>query len=405
MQFVKFNGSGFMKRVLTIFLAGWLLLSANTVACAKEPTTVTFIYINGSNDFSYDNRLKFKEDFEQKVQKMHPQMLKGFEEDELIKEKFLKNGEYKINPEPIVFYWGEKSLAEVEKIDKDLLAAKKYTPRIAQKVRSVFTHCLHDAIWVQKYPNMSVVIDDLQKVVRNETAKGNKVVLFGYSAGSFITYQYFLNKFTSIIPKELASQSPSEEIREIANKYQTQPTCLDALIEADLVKLNANGNFNVSLNVEAFEKNYHKLDEKTKTACFKSDEVKGVVNFASPLILFYSDISDASTSLNFLSQLMIKNIIENDIFYLTVNYRNDPLGFPSSQNLTLKQLQNSKSILAKYFKAGNGFFYNKSDIYVPRTFISAHLAYWDTPKRFVKGVVRAYNDGYANFYDLPNKNF
>lgn len=389
-----------MKKLLIILIASIFWLVVNSAAIAKEPTMVTFIYINGSNDLDYSHRLAFKESFEKDVQKMHPQMVKGFEEDPFICSNFLKNGKYKINPEPVVFYWGDKSLVEVEQIDKDLLSAKKYTPKIAAKVRSVFTHCLHDAVWVQKYQNMSVVIDDLQTVVKKETDKGNKVVLFGYSAGSFITYQYFLNKFTSIIPKELAAQSSSAEIMEIVEKYPAKPTCLDALMETDLVRLTATGKFYTNKNINTFEKNYHKLDEKTKMACFQSNQVKGVVNFASPAILFYSDVADASTSLNFLSQLMIKNIVENDIFYLTVNYRNDPLGFPVEQNLTLKQLQGSKSALAKYFKAGNGFFYNKSDIYVPRSFITAHMAYWETPKRFVKGVVKAYNDGFVNFYGL-----
>jgi len=391
-----------MKKLLIILLAGVCFLAANNNAFAKNPTLVTFIYINGSNDLDYKNRLSFKEAFVKDVQKMHPQMVKGFEEDEMIQSKFLKNGEFKINPEPVIFYWGDRSLPEVENIDKGLMAAYKYTPRIARKVRGIFAHCLHDAIWVQKYPNMAPIIDDLQTVVKKETDKGNKVVLFGYSAGSFITYQYFLNKFTSIIPGELASQSSPQEIREIVQEHPVQPTCLDALIETDLVKLNANGHFYTNPNIKVFESNYRKLDAKTKTACFKSDQVKGVVNFASPLILFYSDLADASTSLNFLSQLMIKNIIENDIFFLTVNYRNDPLGFPAKDNITFKELKNSNTVLAKYFKAGNGFFYNKSDLYVPRTFISAHMAYWQTPSRFVKGVVKAYNDGFNNFYCAKN---
>ncbi|MBQ2870230.1 hypothetical protein IJE86_00855 [bacterium] len=365
---------------------------------SQKPTLVTFVYINGSNDLSYENRLKFKEEFTKDVQKMHPLMVEGFEHDELIYKNFLKSGNYKINPTPVIYYWGDRSLNEIKNIDSGLNSAKRYTPRIAQKVRSIFAHCLHDAIWVQKFTNMELVIDDLQKVVKNETDKGNKVVLFGYSAGSFITYQYFLNKFTSIVPNELISNQDNEEIQEIIKNNPVQPTCLDALVEADLVRLHTSGKFYANDDIEVIRKNYPNLDEKTKMACFKKDTVKGVVNFASPLILFYSDVTDASTSINFLSQLMLKNIVENDIFFLTVNYRNDPLGFPNSENLTMKKLQESNSILAKYFKNGNGFVYNKSDLYVPRTFLTAHMAYWKTPKRFVKGVVNAYNEGLNVFY-------
>jgi hypothetical protein len=51
-------------------------------------------------------------------------------------------------------------------------------------------------------------------------------------------------------------------------------------------------------------------------------------------------------------------------------------------------------------KRHNGFIYNKSNNYVPRTFVTAHLAYWDTPKRFAKAIVKAFNEGYPHFYGL-----
>lgn len=386
------------KFILLVFIL--LSFTFGQACSATEPTNISFIYINGSNDLSYKNRLKFKETFENDVKKMHPIMMQGFEEDELGKKMLLQNGKYKINPEPIIFYWGDRSLNEIKNIDSGLNSAQHYTPKIAQKIRSIFAHCLHDAIWVQKYPNMGPLIDDLQKLVKTETDKGNKVVLLGYSAGSFISYQYFLNKFTSINPKELYGTKNNTELQEIIANNPVKPTCLDALIESDLVRLDASEKFHTNNNVETFKNNYPNLDEKTEKVCFKDTSIKGVINFASPLILFYSDITDANTDINFLSQLMLKNIIEKDIFFLTVNYRNDPLGFPNNENLTIDKLKNSNSIIAKYLKPGKGFVYNKSDIYVPRTFISAHMAYWKTPKRFVKGVIKAYNDGFSTFYGL-----
>ncbi len=396
-------------RKFVVLLLTFLLISIGNKGLAYEnnekpenPILITFIYLNGSNDLSYENRLEFKELFKKDVEKLHPKMIEGFENDELSQKLLLQNGKFKINPEPIVFYWGDKTLNEIKHIDSGLNSAKKYTPRIAQKVRSIFAHCLHDAIWVQKYQNMDPIIDELQKVVKTETDKGNKVVLLGYSAGSFITYQYFLHKFTSIVPSELVSKGKNQEVIDVINSTPMQSTCLDALLDLNLVNLDVTGKFKPNSDIENFKEKYTQLDEKTNLACFKNHEVKGVINFASPLILFYSNISDASTSINFLSQLMVKNIVENDLFFITVNYRNDPLGFPNSENITMKKLKNSNSILAKYYKSGNGFIYNKSDIYVPRTFITAHMAYWSTPKRFVKGIINAYNDGYKNFYDKQN---
>ena len=184
-----------MKKIFCFLtIAFGILFNINIANAVENPTGITFIYINGSNNLAYNNRLKFKTAFIDSVNKLHPQIKKRFEEDELINKLVLRNGEYKINPEPITFYWGDRSLKVVETLDRDLKSASKYSPRIAHQARSIFAHCLHDAVWVQKPQNMISVLDDLHKVVNSEIAKGNKVVLLGYSAGSFVTYQYYMNK-------------------------------------------------------------------------------------------------------------------------------------------------------------------------------------------------------------------
>ena len=97
--------------ILSIFIA-----SITSHCFATETTSnsidskqnlITFIYLNGSNDLSYKNRLKFKETFEKDVNELHPKMIEGFENDALIKRMLLQNGKLKINPTPIIFYWGD----------------------------------------------------------------------------------------------------------------------------------------------------------------------------------------------------------------------------------------------------------------------------------------------------------
>ena len=68
-----------------------------------------------------------------------------------------------------------------------------------------------------------------------------------------------------------------------------------------------------------------------------------------------------------------------------------------------KNLKDFMPIFAKNLHEGKGFIYNKSNNYVPRTFVTAHLAYWDTPKRFAKAIVKAFNEGYPHFYGLDIK--
>lgn len=389
-----------MKKFV-VFLACLLgLLSINIAEAVEQTTGISFIYINGSNNLAYNNRLKFKTAFVENVKKMHPQIKQRFEQDELINEIFLQNGRYKINPEPITFYWGDRSLNVVETLDRDLKSASKYSPKIAHQARTIFAHCLHDAVWVQKPQNMSGVLEDLHKIVNEEVKKGNKVVLLGYSAGSFVTYQYYMNKSDSINPVEITSGKYGTEIDNFISTIPVKPTCFDALVDADIIKYDLEtGKYSPNKNIEVFKNNYTQLDNYTEKACFRGGTVKGIVGFASPARLFYSDFLDKRTNINYISTLMAKSIIENDVFYLTVNYSNDPFGFSNSENFTYEKLQ--KLIPAGTSKRRNtGFIYNKSDNYVPRTFITAHLAYWDTPKRFAKAIVKAFNEGYPNFYGI-----
>ena len=130
--------------------------------------------------------------------------------------------------------------------------------------------------------------------------------------------------------------------------------------------------------------------------------MKGVVGFASPARLFYSDLLDDNSDVNYISMLMAKSIIENDVFYLTVNYSNDPFGFSNSENFTYDKLKESIPNGLNRRKSV-GFIHNKSNNYVPRTFVTAHLAYWNTPKRFSKAIVKAFNEGYLDFYKLNKK--
>jgi hypothetical protein len=209
-----------------------------------------------------------------------------------------------------------------------------------------------------------------------------------------------MNKSKSITPADIAINKYGQEIESFIAKTPVKPTCFDALVEADLVKYDLEtGKYLPNKNIEVFKKNYKELDKYTEQACFKGGTVKGVVGFASPARLFYSDLLNEKTSINYISTLMAKSVIENDVFYLTVNYSNDPFGFSNSENFTYKKLQdNIPGFMNK--RINRGFIYNKSNNYVPRTFITAHLAYWDTPKRFSKAIVKAFREGYPYFYGL-----
>ena len=173
-----------LKKLLTFVVS--LLLIQNI--CMAQP--VSFVYINGSNN----NDEKMRNWFLEGVDKLHPMLKKKFEENKQIKEAFLeKNIGYTINETPSIFFWGDKSQKNLEFVQNQLDLSKALSPTIAYQVRSMLASFLHDAIWVQKQQHMLPILDELNDKIKDEKSKGNNVILFGYSAGSFITYEYMFN--------------------------------------------------------------------------------------------------------------------------------------------------------------------------------------------------------------------
>lgn len=377
-----------MKKILGIILG--LLLLQNI--CVAE-TGVSFVYINGSNN----NDAKMRNWYIKGVQKLHPVMKKKFEKNKEIKTVFLNKPQYKINEEPVIFFWGDKSRKDLEFVHEQLDLSKALSPTIAYKVRSMLASYLHDAIWVQKQHNMLPILDDLNATVIEETKNGNKTVLYGYSAGTFVTYEYMFNKLRYINPENLFNTiNVSENVRQFVRENPMGNTCISALSKAKIGVVSQSGHL-VFNNVDSeLEKNYLNLKETTETACAPEDSLKGVVNFASPLVLFYSDIADPEYELNYYNKLMMKYIIEKGLFFITVNYREDPLGFPSSKNLTIEEIEKLADIDIIDPK---GFVYDNSSVWSKRSFIFAHTSYWSSKRAFSNAVVKAFTNGYRLQYD------
>lgn len=156
--------------------------------------------------------------------------------------------------------------------------------------------------------------------IASETQKGNKVVLYGYSAGSFITYEYLLTRLHTSGSKIFSNNvKVGPEVREYVAKNPAKDTCMTAL-GYDLAVFLRQGILFQTMNFETFKRDYKNLDALTAKYCTPEGALKGIVNFASPLVLFYSDISDPNYELTYYNRLLLKYIIEKDLFWLTVNY-------------------------------------------------------------------------------------
>ena len=377
-----------MKKILLVLLTALLL---NNSAIAQE--NVSFVYINGSNN----NDEKMKNWFEKGVVKLHPVMKKNFEKYSY--EHFLKNGKVSINEAPAIFFWGDKSKNDLNFVEEQLDLSKALSPTIAYKVRSIIAGFLHDAIWVQKDHHMLKVVDELNKTVKSEFQKGNRVVLFGYSAGSFITYEYLFNKAPYLNLDELSNvlELPAET-RKFVKEHPAKNTCISALSDAQIGGVSSAGH--LIFDTATFKEKYINLDASTEKVCMPEGSVKGIVNFASPLVLFYSDIADPDYELTYYNRYMLKYMLEKDLFMMTVNFKEDPMGYPTTKNLSLEEMKEKAKIEVEEPK---GFVYDNSGVWSKRTFLLAHTSYWSARKTFAKAVAKSYAQGYNYFYKIDEK--
>lgn len=384
-----------MKKILLTLCA---LLIVQTAVPAQS-TNLTFMYINGSNN----NDTKMKDWYIKGVNKLHPVMKKNFEKDETIK-NWSKENQLIINSEPQIFFWGYNSKTDLDFVKDRINISKAFSSTLAYEIRSLLTQFLHDAIWVQKTHNMLPILDELNDRVKEQADKGQNVILYGYSAGSFVTYQYLLYKLPYInLEKLFKALNADEETLKFVHDNPQNDTCFSALSynKGNIGTITNTGHLVLNQNNEKLKENYLNINQATEKYCAPKGYVRGVVNFASPVPLFYSDMADPNYDLNFYNKYLTKYIYENGIYFLTVNFKEDPLGFPSSRNLTVAQLE---ELLNLKIENPTGVIFDNSSIWSKRSALFAHTSYWSARNTFAKGVVKSFVNGTKFQYDKEYQN-
>ena len=377
-----------MKKIL---IALFLIIFVQNASFAT--TNVSFMYINGSNN----NNEKMHKWFVNGINKFHPVLKKRMEKDKYVSKYFLKDNDLVIEEKPSIFFWGYKSQTDLMFMKEKASMLRSVSPLIAYAVRNTIAEMLHDAIWVQKSHNMISIIQDLDKQVKQQAQEGKKVVLFGYSAGSFITMEYLFNKMPYLnIEEYLIDKGIDDDLLKFVRKNPRKNACLLSIVGSDVLDYSALGTTFINKNKEEFKRGYLKIDEFTDKYCAPEGSIIGVINYASPIPLFYSDMADKNLESSKLTHLMYKYLIERDFFFLTVNYADDPLGFPNGVNYTNEEIQKMTNLK---FSNEEGFFYDYSRALSWRTFAGAHTSYWKTRKRFSKAITKGYQEGYRFQFD------
>ena len=333
-----------MKKLLLGISALIIAISMQNFSFASD---ISFIYINGSNN----NNEKMKNWFENGVKKLHPAMVDQFESNEQVRQLMLSREKLNIIDEPQIFFWGDMSKVDLDFVNKQLDLSKDFSPTVAFQVRRLITQYMHDAIWVQKTHHMLPIVKNLNDMVKDEYQKGRYTVLYGYSAGTFITYEYLVNTLPYINLEELFDNLKVEEdFKKFVKENPRKNTCISALADANIGVVSSGGKLVFNNDESSLKKNYLEIDSSTEKVCSPVGAVKGVVNFASPLVLFYSDLADPDYEQTYYNKLMLKYMMENGLFWLTVNFREDPLAFPSSRNLTYQEMEKIINQIIDYYK-------------------------------------------------------
>ncbi len=384
-----------MKKILLIiFMAMFTAIPA-----MAEEHNLTFLYINGSNN----NDTKMKDWYIKGVNKLHPVIKKKFEKNSTVK-KWTKENKLVIDDTPQIFFWGYDSKTDLDFVKDRLNISKAFSSTLAYEIRSLLTQFMHDAIWVQKTHNMLPLLDSLNEEVKELAKENKKVILYGYSAGTFINYQYMLYKLPYIDTENLITiLTDDEEILKFVKDNPKNKTCLSALTyeKGNIGVLSNTGHLVLNQDKNQLKANYLKLDEATEKYCAPEGTVKAFVNFASPIPLFYSDISDKNYEITFYNRYAIKYILENGLYFLTVNFREDPLGFPTSRNLTIPQIEQALDLTIENPK---GVIYDNSSVWSKRSALFAHTSYWSARGVFANAIVKSFVNGTKFEYDEKYQN-
>ena len=380
-----------MKKIVFSLI---ILLGINLTAFAQD-TPIDVIYVHGSNQVN----LGGAEGFAVWMNRMHPNLKKNFEKSDFI-QLHLLSGAY-IKDEPDMLYWGDMLRNNKSLVDSGLKKSEKMSSKVSQLTRGLIGQVVHDAVWLQKNKNMTPILDELHNKVITNYKNGEKTILVGYSAGTFITLHYLLMRAPVINLSDIFEQFKGENNItnndiSLAKKYAPQNTCTSAAIRTNLFYVDREGILKLNEDAKQRENAIKQINQQTASVCSPEGAISGVLNFGSPIVVFYSELSDDNKLNKYIVAKTKQNIVETSKFYLTVNYSKDPIAMPIP-DFKYEQILQDKN--CKDTKRGNGFIY---DTIVKGGGITAegHMQYWYSTNSYTKAVAKSYAKGYKYFYNI-----
>jgi len=379
-----------MKKILLFLI---IILGLSFSVSAKE-TPINVIYIHGSNQLNIGGL----DGFTKWMNRMHSSLKKNFEKSAFIQLHLLSNSYIKDQPD--MLYWADKLRDNKSLIDYGLKKSGEKSNKIDQMIRGLIAQTVHDAVWLQKKQNMAYILDELNSKVNKNYKNGEKTMFVGYSAGTFITMKYLLLRTPIINLSNLfetfkGQNNITDRDISLATEYAKQNTCVYAAIKSNLFYVDSERKLLLNPDPIQRERAMQQIEEQTQLSCAPEGAIVGVLNFGSPIVVFYSELSDADALNKYILEKTMQNVIETNKFYLTVNYSKDPIAMPIP-DFTFEKM--TKYTNCKGIKKGNGFIYDTM-VKGGNVAVEGHRHYWYSTNKYTKAVAKAYENGYKYFYN------
>ena len=369
-----------MRRILFVITCFCLF---QNISFARS--TITLMYLHGSNASSQEN----KQWFENGVNRLHPVLKKEIEKRVKGKKINPDISDYVINEQPSLFFWSYNSKAAMESMENRLNMTKSISAPGAFWARKKLSSELHDAVWVVKSRHFLPILEQLNQQIIQEHNKGNKIILSGYSIGTFVTYKYLLFKLRYLDAEQIFEdlKIDNEEISDFIKEHPQENTCLSAIIDGNIGNINLDGKFSLNKNKDELKQSYINLKQLSDKHCAPEDAVLGVINYGNPLAIFNSEFEDGDDEFVIYNKRLSYNILSDGLFFITVNFVEDPLGFPliSNKATLLKYSDNNSCSNSK------GLIYDNYSVKSWRWFIVAHESYFSARKIFSKEIAKSFN--------------
>jgi len=382
-----------------------MMKQINATDCSQDQC-IDFIYLHGSRPAETKTAQQEHDTFDKQVDAMHSWIMAELYNRPEAHEGLLQQDQWRINPEPVRFYWGDMSAKQFDILQDQLdwSHTEKGKPgSLVNTVQKLFVTGLHDTFWVSKFANSRKINLAINDAVMKSTSKGRNVVLLGHSAGALAIQNYGLFHWRYVDIQELRSRQTSKEVRQALRGVRLK-TCIRAMLESGFSEISSQGEMVPRLATDTmtdmgtfrrfrralWAEKLKILPEYTEKYCAPSKGIVGLITYGNPGLVVETMAMTKKAEMLLFS---LRYVMENNLFWMNINHIKDPLGYSVYDGLDIEQVLEKR--LGIEIVPRGGFFI--SGIGEGGAGLAmAHSWYWYNPSEFANTLANIYAEGFKN---------